>query len=104
MTDAHAHDVQKHVKVYIAVFVALAILTAATVYVASLEHSVALAVTVALFIATVKGSLVASYFMHLITEKKFIYGLLLFTLIFFVGLIFLPLAAFYDQSGVRYVP
>ena len=104
MTDSHAHDVQKHVKVYIAVFVALAVLTAVTVYVSSLEHSVALAVTVALFIATVKGSLVAGYFMHLITEKKFIYGLLLFTLIFFVGLIFLPLANYYDHPGARYVP
>jgi len=103
MSESHAHDVQKHVKLYIGVFVALAILTAVTVFAASIEHSVALAVTVALFIASVKGSLVAAYFMHLITEKRFIYGLLLFTLIFFVGLIFLPLAAFYDQVGVPHV-
>ena len=36
-------------------------------------------VTVALIIATMKGSLVASIFMHLSHEKKWIYGALILT-------------------------
>ena len=49
-----------------------------------------MAVTVALFIATIKGSLVACYFMHLISEKKVIYGVLAITVFFFIALMTLP--------------
>ena len=35
--------------------------------------------TVALLVATIKGSLVACYFMHLISEKKLIYAVLALT-------------------------
>ena len=46
--------------------------------------------TVALFVATVKGSLVACYFMHLISEKKLIYAVLALTVAFFIALLALP--------------
>jgi cytochrome c oxidase subunit IV len=85
-----AHDFQKHVRTYIGVFVALMVLTIVTVSVASLHLAVPLAVTVALFIAFIKGSLVASFFMHLISEKKAIYGALLLTVVFFLVLLFMP--------------
>jgi len=49
------------------------------------------AIMVALFIATVKGSLVACYFMHLISEKKLIYYVLMFTVFFFAALVMLLL-------------
>ena len=49
-----------------------------------------MAVTVALLVATVKGSLVACYFMHLISEKKLIYAVLVLTVVFFVALLALP--------------
>jgi cytochrome c oxidase subunit 4 len=103
MSDAHAHDAKKHIRIYVVVFVALALLTAVTVMVASLEHSVKLAVSVARFIAVVKGSLVAGYFMHLISERKALYSLLILTGILFVALLFLPLAAQFDQQGVPHV-
>ena len=48
--------------------------------------------TVALLVALVKGSLVACYFMHLISEKKLIYAVLVLTVAFFVALL-LPLPA-----------
>ena len=54
------------------------------------------AIAVALFIAVIKGTLVASYFMHLISERKLIYGLLGFTVFFFLGLICLTVWAFAD--------
>ena len=50
-----------------------------------------------LFIATIKGSLVAGYFMHLISERKLVYAVLILTLIFFLALIFLPLGGYFGR-------
>ena len=86
----HAADIDKHVRVYILVFVALMVLTIVTVAISYLHLPVAMAVTVALLVATVKGSLVACYFMHLISEKKLIYAVLALTVVFFVVLMALP--------------
>ena len=86
----HAADIDRHVRVYISVFVALMVLTIITVAVSRLHLSVPIAVTVALLVAIVKGSLVACYFMHLISEKKLIYAVLLLTAAFFVALLALP--------------
>ena len=90
MTDDHAVDIDKHVRVYITVFVALMVLTVVTVAISRLHLSVPIAVTVALFVAIVKGSLVAGYFMHLVSEKKLIYAVLGLTVAFFVALMALP--------------
>lgn len=100
MSDSHAHDVRKEIKTYVAVFVTLAVLTVVTVWVARFEFTVAMAVLLALIIAAFKGSLVASFFMHLVSEKKGIFWLLVLTAVFFVALIFLPLGAWMDQQGV----
>ena len=83
-------DIDRHVRVYITVFVALMALTIVTVAVSYLHLSTPMAVAVALFIATIKGSLVAGYFMHLISEKKVIYAVLALTAFFFVALLALP--------------
>jgi len=90
MTSDHAVDIDRHVRVYITVFVALMVLTIITVAVSYLDLSMAVAVPVALFIAIVKGSLVAGYFMHLISEKKLIYAVLVLTVVFFAALLALP--------------
>jgi cytochrome c oxidase subunit 4 len=90
MTGDHAVDIDKHVRVYITVFVALMVLTIITVAVSYLDLAIPLAVTVALFVATIKGALVAGYFMHLVSEKKLIYAVLALTLAFFVALMALP--------------
>lgn len=90
MTTDHAAEIDKHVKVYITVFVALMVLTVVTVAVSRLHLSVPMAVTVALLVATVKGTLVACYFMHLIAEKKLIYAVLVLTALFFIALLALP--------------
>ena len=86
----HSADIDKHVRVYITVFVALMVLTVVTVAVSYLDLATPMAVSVALFIAIVKGSLVAGYFMHLISEKKLIYAVLLLTAAFFAALLALP--------------
>ena len=86
----HAVDIDRHVRVYIIVFVALMALTLITVAVSYLDLSTPMAVALALFVATIKGSLVACYFMHLISEKKLIYVVLVITVIKFVVLLALP--------------
>jgi cytochrome c oxidase subunit IV len=90
MSGDHAIDIDRHVRVYITVFVALMVLTIVTVGVSRLHLSVPVAVTVALIVATIKGSLVACYFMHLISEKKLIYAVLALTVVFFIALLALP--------------
>lgn len=91
--DAHAghDDIRSHVKTYFMVFGALMVLTIITVGVSYVHLPVAAAVTVALIVATIKGSLVALYFMHLSNERKVIYWVLALTVIFFVFLMFVPL-------------
>ena len=97
MTTDHAADIDRHVRIYITVFVALMVLTIITVAIARLHLPVPMAVTIALLVATIKGSLVAGYFMHLISEKKLIYAVLLVTALFFVALLALP--AFTHHNG-----
>jgi cytochrome c oxidase subunit 4 len=89
-TGDHAVDIDKHVRIYITVFVALMVLTVVTVAISRFHLPVPIAVTVALLVALVKGSLVACYFMHLISEKKLIYAVLGLTVAFFVALLALP--------------
>ena len=97
MESAHVDEVKKHVRVYITVFIALMALTLITVAVSTLHLNVVAAVTVALVIATVKASLVAGYFMHLIYEKKVIYAALILTAVFFIALMFLPISHYFDH-------
>jgi cytochrome c oxidase subunit 4 len=87
----HTHDdVRKHMKVYIGVFLALLVGTAITVYAWTWHfESVTVTVLVALFIACIKAFLVAGYFMHLMSERKTIYAVLLTTVFFFAALMWL---------------
>ena len=85
-----AAEIDRHVRIYISVFVALMVLTIVTVAVSYLDLPIAGAVAVALVVATIKGALVACYFMHLISEKKLIYAVLALTVVFFIVLLALP--------------
>lgn len=100
MHEMSVEDVRKHVRTYIMVFVALMALTVITVAVSYLHLSVTWAITVALFIATIKGSLVAAYFMHLVSEKKLIYYTLLLTFSFFIVLMIIP-TSWYSNRPVH---
>jgi len=101
MTTDHAVDIDKQVRIYITVFVSLMALTIITVAIARLDLPIHLAVTVALFVAIVKGSLVACYFMHLIAEKKLIYAVLALTAFFFVALLALPVITHHDGFWIH---
>jgi cytochrome c oxidase subunit 4 len=82
--------IKKHVKIYISVFAALAALTVITVAVSYLHLPFSQAVIVALAIATLKASLVALFFMHLISEKQIIYWLLALTFLIWLGIFLFP--------------
>jgi cytochrome c oxidase subunit 4 len=99
MSDSHSTDLDKHVRTYIMVFVSLMVLTLITVAVSYLHLPVHQAIAVALVIATVKGSLVACYFMHLISEKRLILWVMVLTVVFFLFLIFLPVFTDADRIG-----
>ncbi len=101
--DHHA-DLDRRVRTYIFVFVALLVLTVITVAVSRLHLPVAAAVAVALVVASIKGSLVAGYFMHLVAERKLIYWVLAFTVAFFFVMLLLPLFTQFDPITNEVAP
>ena len=90
-TSDHAADIDRHVRIYITVFASLMVLTIVTVAVSRFHFPVPVAVSVALLVATIKATLVACYFMHLISEKKLILAVLALTVVFFIVLLALPI-------------
>ena len=98
METASPESVRKHVRIYVTVFVALMALTLITVAISTLHLGTTAAILVALFIASLKASLVAAYFMHLISEKKLIYAALTLTVVLFVVLMVLPVSHFADRG------
>jgi cytochrome c oxidase subunit IV len=87
----HSHaEIDRHVKAALLVFGSLLVLTGFTVGAYFLHLPTHVAIALALTIATVKGTLVAAWFMHLISEKKLIYWMLAIAAVFFVPLLLLP--------------
>jgi cytochrome c oxidase subunit IV len=91
--------VKKSVRTYFMIGAALFLGTVITVAVNQVHLAVPLAITVALIIATVKGSMVASVFMHLSHERKWIYGALILTVVFFIVLMSVPMFTQMDHIG-----
>src|SRR5437879_2057425 len=98
MSDQHPPDhFSHHVRRYLFVFYALLFGTLITVAASYIPFGVrSINIAVALFIAIAKASLVACYFMHLISERKMIYVVMAFTAFFFIGLMFLTIWSFAD--------
>jgi cytochrome c oxidase subunit 4 len=93
-------EFKKHLGKYYVVFVALLCLKAITVGVSYLKLNRPLAITVDLIIATVKAGMVAGVFMHLISEKKVIYAVLILTALFFALVLSLPSFTYYEPHHV----
>jgi cytochrome c oxidase subunit 4 len=96
---ADPEAIRKHVRTYWMFGAALVVFTVITVAVNQVHLAVPLAITVALIIATIKGSMVASVFMHLNDERKWIYAALLLTVAFFIVLMSVPLFTQMDHIG-----
>ncbi len=102
--DPNAHHspehIKKEIKVYLWVFAGLAFLTVLTVWLCyGLNMPVHYAIVIALAVASVKGFLVAGFFMHLLSERKLIYGILALTVFFFAMLMWGPLHDILDKFG-----
>ena len=102
MSDHDNEHIQEHIKVYLTVFGALGVLTLLTVAVSYLNVSTIETIFLALTIATVKASLVAGYFMHLITEKQTIIWLLTLTFIFFLFCMFIPMITYIEHTSLSW--
>jgi cytochrome c oxidase subunit 4 len=95
--DAHAlgHDnspeaIRKEVRKYLIVLGCLGALTLITVWISYFHLPTWQAVTIALIVASIKASLVAAFFMHLISERKLIYAVLAITVFFFSVMLWGP--------------
>lgn len=100
MDYANPAVVKQTIRNMIKVFVVLLILTVVTVAVSYLNVGVGMTIAIALFIAIIKGSLVAGYFMHLSDEKKIIYWVLIMSVIFFVVLMALPTLQYINDLDI----
>ena len=98
-SDHSIESINNHIRIYLIVFGALGVLTVITVLASYLEVSTSEGIFLALIIASVKASLVAGYFMHLISERNTIIWILLLTVFFFFVMIFLPLISNTDHAG-----
>lgn len=95
-----AEHVKKSVRVYLFVFGALAVLTVATVAASWIQLSMAAAIALAMLIACVKGTLVASFFMHLTSERAVLYWVLALCVVFFAALVLLPVLQTSETAGL----
>ena len=93
-------EFKKHLGKYYVVFVALLCLTAITVGVSYLRLNRPLAIAVALVIATGKAGMVSGVFMHLISEKKVIYAVLILTAGFFLLVLLLPSFTVFESVAI----
>ena len=91
MNEAETAELREHVKVYVLVFVTLAVLTVVTVGISYLDFSTPVAIVIAMVVASGKAFLVAGFFMHLMREEKVIIWLLLMCAAFLVSVVFGPL-------------
>jgi len=99
MENSDPAAVKKSVRTYVMIGLFLYIGTIITVAANQVHLAVPLAITVALIIATIKGSMVASVFMHLSHEKQWIYGSLILTVAFFIVLMAVPIFTISDTIG-----
>lgn len=90
MSFANADEARRHRNLYLIIFAALGGLTIVTVAIAGLDLPRPLGIAIALLVASVKASLVAAVFMHLLSEKKVLYALLILCGFFFIVLMLLP--------------
>ena len=110
--EEYAHGVHQHVMRYVLVGAILLFFTGLTVALSYVDfggffswlfrihiapsHAGQLNIAVAMILAAIKVSLVVLVFMHLAAEKRLIYRILIFTVVFLLGLFWLIYLAWYN--------
>ena len=85
------HYIANYRKVFIYLLIGTMLMVWASYIDFNIKDSMAGAIFVGLTIAVIKGYLVAANFMHLNSERKLIYWILLLTVFFLALLLFIPL-------------
>lgn len=96
--DNSPEAIKREVRRYLIVLGCLGALTLITVAISRLHLQTWQAIALGLGVATIKGSLVAAFFMHLISERKLIFAVLVLTVFFFGMLLWGPLHHDYDAE------
>jgi len=97
MSDSHPVDFKNYVRRCVYVFIAVICAVSLMIGASYLPHTGwALKVALILAVAACNAFVVAGFLMHLISEKKMIYTVLGFTVIFVIGLFALTIYAMHD--------
>ena len=97
MSDSDPIDLKSYLRRCALVLAAIVCTTALMIYASFLPHfGWPAKVTMILAIAIVNAVVVAGFLMHLFSEKKMVYTVLAFTVVFFIGLMGLTLWAMHD--------
>lgn len=88
-------------KPYLIVGTFLGVFTVATVVASYFHLPAAKAIPLALLIASIKGTLVGLYFMHLKGESRIVLGFLALTIVFLVVLMILPALDVVDHPAAE---
>ena len=92
-------------RVYVLVFLWLAVFTVITVALSYLHLPRGTAILLALCVATIKATLVGAYFMHLRVERRVIFAIIGVAFFFIVALVAVPLLDTRGLAGlVSHVP
>jgi FtsH-binding integral membrane protein len=95
--DDHPVDFNKYIRTCVLVFLAVLAATSLMVWISFLPHaSWPQKVGMILVVAACNAFVVAGFLMHLISEKKMIYTVLAFTVVFVLGLFWLTWYAMND--------
>ena len=98
-SDAHPVDFNAYIRTCIFVFIAVLCATGLMIWASYLDpahYSWSFKVSVILAVATCNAFVVAGFLMHLISEKKMIYTILSFTVMFVIALFWLTWYAMRD--------
>ncbi len=97
MQEISSQNIKQEARKHLLIYGLLLFLTAVNFIVSKLSLLGEQTVFIVLSVAFVQGVLIAGYFMHLISEKKLIHFVLILTLIFFLGLLLLPVMEFWGR-------
>ena len=92
-------EIRKHIRGYLIVGGCLYVFTVLTVGIAYFQIPAKPAIVVALAVASIKATLVALFFMHLIDEKKLIRWTLMLTASFFAICLAIPSMTTFEGVG-----
>jgi caa(3)-type oxidase subunit IV len=98
MSEAHPVEFKSYLRRCIYIFIAILCATSLMIGTSFLPHvGWPAKVAMILGIACANAFVVAGFLMHLLSEKKMVYALLAFTVVFFIGLMGLTIWATHDM-------